>query len=102
MKGCGPTIQRVMVTVADERANSCNGKFLQTVCKSQLSPQTAIGGIIDVARHKEEIYLVVQGKLYHIIESSKGGIFEKIGNFAIHLAQPTEGTVQVQVSSMNK
>ena len=63
-----PAVQRIVVTVADERSNASRIQPRQPLAKLQLCPQAAVGPVVNIASNQQPIDLLSNAQVDDVFE----------------------------------
>ena len=98
-----PSVQRVVVAVADEGADAGVIQTFETLHELQLGPQAAVGAVVHVSRHQECIHTFVQTQLDDVVVGAECGLAQcgrhMVGRVRLHACKRA---IQMQVGSMDK
>ena len=96
------TIQRVVIAVHHEGADSGIGKLLETIAKMELCTETAVSAIVNIAGHQKKVHLVIDTGLDESIERRKSRLLQLLRHFGGFDTDPLERTADMQVRRVDE
>ena len=97
-----PTIQRVVVSVADERAYVRLVQTTQAINKFQLRAEAVVRAVEHITRHQQGVHLLGYAQIDYVLVGVERGVSETLADLGLNLGHSLEGAVQVQVCGMNE
>jgi hypothetical protein len=96
------TVQRVVIAVHHEGADSGPRKTLQTIVEFELCCEAAVCAIVNIAGHQKKVHVVIDTGLDESIERGKSGLLQLFCNFGGLDADSLERTAYVQVRRVDE
>ena len=98
-----PTIQGIMVAVADERSDAGFGQPADAVRETELRTQAPIRRVVDVTGNQQRVDLLVKTESHDVVVRRKGGVAEVVGHMGGRgRSQSGERTVKVQIRGVHE
>ncbi len=85
-----------------EATNPCLRGAFKHLVELQLGAQTSVRAVIDITRHDQEIYTLLDRQVDDIIKCSKSCVSKHIGDLVIFCIDAFKRAIQVKISRMNE
>ena len=98
-----PTVERIVVAVADERTYAGLVQPLQALDELELRAQAPIGGVVHVTRDEQRVHPFVDAHVDDVLVGAEGRILKCVGHvWGRDSLYPDKGAVEMQISGVYK
>src|SRR5947207_1400020 len=99
---CGPAIQRIVIPMRDKNWNAAVGQPLDAAQESKLRPNTAVGGVVDIAGEHDEGGLALDRHPDQRVEGFERGIAQSAGDLGRDTADSGEWRIEMQIGRVHE
>jgi hypothetical protein len=100
-QSCLPTVQGIVIAMADERTDAGLVEPVETVDEPALSPQAAVGAVVDVSRYEKRVHPFRDTEIDDVVIGIEGRLPKTRGNMLRHTGlQARKRAVEMQIGGV--